>query len=90
MSPRKQTTEPKMLILVSIFSGEVTSYTDTSYCIHILWEVYRSVFFMGHPVYEKYNTLNYLIRKHQYCFHWKLAITEVEQVFQTGSQEVHN
>ena len=27
------------------FSGEVTSYTDTSYCIHILWEVCRSFFF---------------------------------------------
>ena len=44
MCPRKQTTEPKLLILVSFFSGEVTSYTDTSYCIHILWEVSRSVF----------------------------------------------
>ena len=31
--PRKQTTESKLLILVSFFSGEVTSYTDTSYCI---------------------------------------------------------
>ena len=45
MCPRKQTTEPKLLILVSFFSGEVPSYTDTSYCIHILWEVSRSVFF---------------------------------------------
>ena len=37
MCPRKQTTEPKWLILVSCLSGEVTSYTDicTSYCIHI-------------------------------------------------------
>ena len=47
MCPRKQTTEPKLLILVSFFSGEVTSYTDPtcSYCIHILWEVFRSVFY---------------------------------------------
>ena len=41
---KKQTTEPKLLILVSFFSGEVTSYTDISYCIHILWEVCRSIF----------------------------------------------
>ena len=41
MCPRKQTTEPKF---VSFFSGEVTTYTDTSYCIHILWEVSRSIF----------------------------------------------
>ena len=39
----------KLLILVSLFSGEVTSLTDISCCIHILWEVCRSVF-MGHPV----------------------------------------
>ena len=32
MCPRKQTTEPKLLILVSFCSGEVTSYTDISYC----------------------------------------------------------
>ena len=32
------------MILVSRFSGEVTSYIDFSYCIHILWEVCRSVF----------------------------------------------
>ena len=44
MCPRKQTTEPKLLILVSFFSGEVTSYTDISYCIHILREVCRSIF----------------------------------------------
>ena len=44
MCPRKKTTEPKLLILVSFFSGEVTSYTDTSYCIHILREECRSVF----------------------------------------------
>ena len=36
--------KPKLLILVPFFSGEVTSYTDTSYCIHILWDVCRSVF----------------------------------------------
>ena len=50
MCPRKQTTETNLLILVSFFSGEDTSYYDTSYCIHILWEVCRSVF-LGHPVY---------------------------------------
>ena len=44
MCLRKQTTEPKLLILVSFFSGEVTSYTDTRYRIYILWEVSRSVF----------------------------------------------
>ena len=50
MHSRKQTTEPKLLILVSFFSGEDTSSTDTSYCIHILWAVCRSVFVLGHPV----------------------------------------
>ena len=50
MFPRKQTTDPKLMILVSFFSGEVTSYTDTNYCIPIMLEVCRSVF-MGHPVY---------------------------------------
>ena len=44
MGPRKQTTEPKLLILVSFFSGEVTPYTDTSHSIHILWDVCHSVF----------------------------------------------
>ena len=47
----KQTTEPKLLILVSFFSGEVTSCTDTNYCILLMLEVCRSMFFMGHPVY---------------------------------------
>ena len=35
MCPRKQTTEPKLLIFVYFFSGEVTSYTDiiaSTYC----------------------------------------------------------
>ena len=45
MCTRKQTTAPNLLILVSFFSGEVTSYTDTSYCIHKLWEACCSVFF---------------------------------------------
>ena len=45
MCPRKQTTEPKLLILVSFFSGEVTSYTNTNYCILIILEVCRSVFY---------------------------------------------
>ena len=48
MCPRKQTTEPKLLILVSFCSGEVTQCTGTSYCIHILWEVCRSVFMDPH------------------------------------------
>ena len=43
-------TQTKIGDLVSIFSGEVTSNTDTSYCIHILLEVCPSVFF-DHPVY---------------------------------------
>ena len=38
MLTRKQTTEPKLPILVSFFSGELTSYTDTNYFIHLLWE----------------------------------------------------
>ena len=46
---RKQISEPKWLILVSFFSGEVTSYTDSSYSIHILWEV-SVQFFLGHPI----------------------------------------
>ena len=45
MFPRKQTTDPKLMILVSFFSGEVTSYTDTNYCIPIMLEVCRSVFY---------------------------------------------
>ena len=40
-----QTTGPKLLILVASFSGEVTLYTDISYCIYISWEVSHSVFF---------------------------------------------
>ena len=31
----------------SLFSGEVTSYTDTSYCTHTSWEVCRSAFLGG-------------------------------------------
>ena len=50
MCPRKQTTEPKLLILISFFSGEDTSSTDTCYGIRIFWEVCRSVF-LGHPGY---------------------------------------
>ena len=38
------------MILVSFFLREVTSYTDTSYCIHILRQVCHSGFFLGHPV----------------------------------------
>ena len=54
--PRKQTTEPKLLILVSFSSGEVTSYTNTSYYIHILWEVCRSVFLWA----SLYNWVSFL------------------------------
>ena len=43
VSQKKTTTEPKLLILASFFSGGVTSYNDTSYCIHILWEVCCSI-----------------------------------------------
>ena len=46
MCPIKQTTKPKLLILVLCFSGEETPSTDTSncmICIHILWEICRSV-----------------------------------------------
>ena len=32
-----------------VSSNPVTPYTDTSYCIHILWEVCRSIFFSGPP-----------------------------------------
>ena len=43
MGPRTQTTEPKLLIFVSFFSGEVMSYIDANYCIPILFEVCCSV-----------------------------------------------
>ena len=36
MCPRKQTTLPKLLILVSFFSEVTLLYTDTSYYIHVL------------------------------------------------------
>ena len=49
MCPRKQTTEPKLLILVSFFSGEGTPYTDTSYHTHILMEVCHSAVFYRPP-----------------------------------------
>ena len=53
MCPRKQTTEWKMMIMVSFFSGEDASSTDTSYCIHILWKLHVCCsVFIGHPVYE--------------------------------------
>ena len=48
-------TEPKLLILVSFFSREVTSYNVvTSYCIHRLWEVCLSVFY-GPPCITLYH-----------------------------------
>ena len=71
MCPRKQTTEPKLLIVVSFFSGEVTSYTDTSYCIHILWEVCRSVF-SGPPciiIFSLICTIVFALK-----FHWLLFV----------------
>ena len=53
MCPRKQTTEPNLVILVSFFSGEVTSYTDTmiasTYCGKY---AVPGFFFLGHPVYS--------------------------------------
>ena len=55
MCPRNQTTEPKLLTLESFFSGEVTSYTDTSHCIHISWEVCRSGFY-GSPCLNRGDT----------------------------------
>ena len=54
---RKQATELKWLILVSLFSGEVTSCTDTSYCIHILCEVSRSIFSGPPCIYDLCDTL---------------------------------
>ena len=48
MCPRNQSTELKLLILVSPCLGEVTSYTDTTYYIHAsLWGVCRSGIFVG-------------------------------------------
>ena len=50
MCPRKQTTEPKLLVLVSFFSGYVTSYTNRSYGTHII--IVGSIpflFFSGPP-----------------------------------------
>ena len=66
MCPRKQTTEPKLLILVSFFSSEVTSYTDTSHCIHILREVCRSVLFVSPCTVRDHNSL-YLCATYLWC-----------------------
>ena len=49
MCPRKQTTGPKWLILVSFLSGEDNSSTYISYGIHILQKVCRSVL-LRHPI----------------------------------------
>ena len=46
---RKQTPEPKVVILVSLFLGEITSYRYNSYCINLLWEACRFVFFSVPP-----------------------------------------
>ena len=49
MCPRKQTTAPKIANLGIIFSGEVTSYTDTSYyAVPFLWAtLYLYSLYMG-------------------------------------------
>ena len=72
MCPRKQTTEPKLLILVPFSSGEVTSYTDTSYCIHILWEVSCSGFFWATLYTCAKATLHeiFLMFQTQYLYFW--------------------
>ena len=50
MCHRKQTNEQKnMLILVSYFSVEDTSSTDTSYS-SVYYEKYAIPFLLGHPV----------------------------------------
>ena len=41
---KKNTDQTKIADLGMIFSGEFTSYTDTSYCINILWEICSSTF----------------------------------------------
>ena len=61
MFPRKQTAEPKLLILVSFFSGEVTSCTDTNYCIPVLLEVCRSVFY-GPPCIDHFQRHSLIIK----------------------------
>ena len=73
MCPRTQTTEPKLPILVSFFSGEVTSYTDTNYCILIVVEVCRSVFFYGPTGIDVYSIILYplyfgILPDSEYCF----------------------
>ena len=46
MGPRKQITEPKLLILVS-FCSEVTSYTDTSHIASTFCGRYAAPFFFS-------------------------------------------
>ena len=49
--PRKQTTEPKLMILVSFFSGEITSYTEYQLLHpHTVGSI-LFCFFLVHPVY---------------------------------------
>ena len=81
--PRKQTTEPKLLIWVSFFSGEVTSCIDTSFCINILWELGSTPFhfFLGHPVYAQcihtvINTMYALLGRCVRFAWWQYANTE--------------
>ena len=53
MCPRKQTTEPKLVILVSLFSGDVSSYTDlpVTASTYMYYGKYAVSFFLGHPVF---------------------------------------
>ena len=53
MNPREQSTEPKLLILVSSFSGEVTSYVYTLIPVLLPHNVGSMPFrfFLGHPEY---------------------------------------
>ena len=64
MWARKQTTEPKLVILVSFFSGEVTSYTDTSYSIYTYTCIVGSIRF---PFF--WATLYWWIKRLQYHGH---------------------
>ena len=51
MCPRKQTTDPKLLILVSFFSGEVLPHTLIPVIASTYCGKYPISFFLGHPVY---------------------------------------
>ena len=51
MCPRKGITEPKLFILVSFFSGEVTSYTTIPVIASTYCRKHAVPFLLGHPVY---------------------------------------